>query len=120
MKTMIVAAAIRKAMSHSSRWSRNLSIPLLPMALKVRADPDMKTPLPRRAPAVALQSYAPKSLRLEAGLLVHRLDDVLADAAFLLAMNDHQRFFPGRLFLRGERDHLRLAGLLHAFERVVI
>src|SRR2546423_9863965 len=95
-------------------------MPLLPMALKIRARPNMKTPLPKLAPAVALQSYASKSLRLEARLLVHGLDDVLADAAFLLVMNDHERFFPGRLFLRGERDHLRLAGLLHALERIVI
>src|ERR1700674_2000574 len=116
MKTIIVAAAIRKAISHSSRRSRNVS-------MRSSWTPSLRMFRCKDATAgVASDSGVRRLslLRLESGVLVNGLDDVLADPAFLLFVDCEQRFFPRGLVLRRKGDDLRLSGLLYALECVLV
>src|SRR2546421_1730182 len=116
MKTIIVAAAIREAISHSSRRSRNLSM-RSSWTVSLRM-----FPMQRRHCGLASASGVLRVslLGLESGVLVNGLDDVLADPAFLLFVHCEQRFFPRGLFLRRKGDDLRLAGLLYTLECVLV
>src|SRR2546421_9115270 len=76
MKTIIVAAAIRKAISHSSRRARNLSM-RSSWTLAAADVSDAKTPLRALRPGSGVQRVS--LLRLESGVLVNGLDDILAD-----------------------------------------
>src|SRR5713101_3144132 len=92
MKMRPVAAAMRNAISHSSRWSR-IFIAMAPLL-----DP----------------------ARVEARFLVDRLDEILADARLVLLVDLDQGLLPRLLLFGREGDELRLAALLHRGERVLV
>src|SRR5512141_61998 len=95
-----VAAAMRKAMNHSSRWSsafRNMA------AGRVRS--------------IQVRSQL---VRVEPGFLVDRLDEVLAHARLVLLVHLDERVLPRLLLFGRERDDLRLAAFAHRIERFVV
>src|SRR5258707_673685 len=92
-----VAAAMRKAISHSSRWSRTLP-----------------------ARAVIFKRESLQLVRVEPGFPVDRLDEILADARPGFLVHLHERLLPRLLLLGREGDELRLAGLLHRLEGVLV
>src|SRR5438105_8201717 len=57
---------------------------------------------------------------VEPRLFVDLLDQRLADGGFAFAMHLDERFLPGLLLLRAERDDLSLAGGLDFRERVLV
>src|SRR5258705_4631600 len=59
-------------------------------------------------------------IRIKARLFGDRLDEVLADPAFHLAINRQQRPFPLGAFLRRKPDDLRLAAALDRVQRIDI
>src|SRR5947208_11783056 len=101
MKISSVAAPIRNAISHSSRWSRTFT----PSPLAQY----WTTPRPRQY-----------ELRLEAGFPVHLGEGVLADPRLVVLVDGDEGLFHLVLFVGGQRDDLRLAALLDRFERIVV
>src|SRR4051794_14179954 len=99
-----VAAPMRKAISHSSRRSRIFT----------------RSPPGHAARADASSARVPPSLRLEPRGAVHLLDDVLADARLVFLVHGQERLLHVRLFGGAQRDDLRLAALLHRFQRIVV
>src|SRR5260221_8052474 len=58
--------------------------------------------------------------RVEPGLLVDRLDQVLADARLGVLVDLHERALPRELLLGRERDELGAPALLHRLERILV
>src|SRR5437762_7699929 len=102
MKMISVAPPIRKAISHSSRWSSSLSIRFSFFSHRAR------------------RCVRFEGLGLEARFLVDGLDHRLADAAFVVAMDRNQRFFPRGFFICRQRQDLRLSRLAHGLDRIVV
>src|SRR5690242_17152138 len=101
---------MRKAISHSSRWSSALSMGTPSQAAAGSGD----------AAAVTVRCNESELAGIEPRFLVDRLDQVLADAAFVLLMHLDQRPLPGLLLFRRQRDDLGLAGLPDGLEGIVV
>src|SRR5450755_2677651 len=105
-----VAAAMRKAISHSSKWSRNFSIAVLPFFALDAAGRCKNATAGEVRTAVALGGIRQRS-GLEAGLLVHGVQNVLADAALVFLVHHDQRLLHRGLLRRRQHEDLGLARL---------
>jgi len=61
-----------------------------------------------------------QAIRLEAGVLIDRLDDFLADAAFHLLMDRDQRLLESQTLFLGRHVDGGLATLLHGLQRALV
>src|SRR6266699_2269623 len=118
-KMTSVAAPMRNAISHSSRWSRIFTGPFssrrcLPARWRHLHLYRRITAMPPGHDRWSVRS------RLESRVLVHLSEDLLADARLVFLVNGHERFLHLRLLIGGQRDDLRFAALADRFERVVV
>src|SRR5450830_872438 len=125
MKIMTVAAAIRNAMSHSSKWSKNFNI-MSPRWGESKTYPSLSVFF-RRSQSGAERSWnfyfrliADLLLTQGSGLLVDGGDQVLTDTIGHLRLHRQQGFAPFGLFLVVEAVNSGLAGLLHGGQSGIV
>src|ERR1700694_1700329 len=66
------------------------------------------------------KAFSLQLVGIEPRFLVDRLDQILADAAFVFLVHLDQDALPRELLVGAQRDELRLAARLHRRERVLV
>src|SRR4051812_25640017 len=108
--------------THSVGWlsvrSAGRAVPFISFAIVAH-----RRPQSNKAAGGRLASSAARSESVGAGAvhgLLELVDGVLADARAHVGVKRHERLLPARLLLGRELDELRLAGLLHVVQSIVV